>query len=246
MKQRYYLLSFALLAGCTGEPADDLEDLPAVPPPPPPVPQVVRVQPVAPQPEAFPQLQPQPRPQPANPFAKAIQQAGGQFPPAQQPRLAMPLQPQFGALPAQEDPTPIFRRIYASYAAKVAEVEKVTQSIDTRDTKRRNKYYWDPINETAHGLENQYHVDSSLLAQVIQLGLREKWPNAKDGEACAKMLRRAKVERALAMRRADAQVGDVVLQQVLALAMQRTLSDYAAREAAFQAWARRMVTTGGR
>ena len=229
MKHCYSLLGLALLAGCTREPTDDLEDLP-LPPPPPALP-VVRVQPVAPQPQAA----PQPKPQPGNPFAKAIQQAGGRFPPAQQ-QLAPPQQ--FGAPAAQEAPTPIFQRIYATYAAKVAEVEKASQSIDTRDTKRRIKYYWDPIHKTAADLEDQYHIDSNLLAQIIQLGLRGKWPNVQDGEACAKMLRRAKVERTQAMRRADAQVGDVVLQQILALDMQRVLSSYAARDAAFQAWAR--------
>jgi hypothetical protein len=133
--------------------------------------------------------------------------------------------------------------MFAHYAAKVAEVERASQGIATRDTKRRNRYYWDPINATAADLEEQFHIDSSLLAQIIQLGLREKWPttNAGDGDACAKMLRRATVERALAMRRADAQAGDVVLGQILALGMQREMSAYAARDAAFQAWARRMV-----
>jgi hypothetical protein len=235
MNSRLYLFGFALVAGCASEPTDDVPNLP--PPPPPPAIAVQRVQ-VAPQPRVA-----EPKPQPANPFAKAIQAAGGQFPPAQERehRLGKQLPP--GAPAAQEDPTPTFQRIFAQYAAKVAEVERASQGIATRDSKRRNRYYWDPINGTATDLQEQFHIDSSLLAQIIQLGLRENWPttNPGDGDACTKMLRRAKVERALAMRRADAEAGDVVLGQILALGMQRELSAYAARDAAFQAWARRMV-----
>jgi hypothetical protein len=147
-------------------------------------------------------------------------------------------------LPARrEDPTPIFQVVFSKYATAVASVERTTQSIPYRDTKRRIKYYWDPINRTAENLQSQYSVTPDLLAQIIQLGLREKWRTADPGDAAAlaKMMRRFNTERTLAMHRAQADAGSLMLDRLINAAVQQQTAIGGAREAAFQAWARRQI-----
>jgi hypothetical protein len=125
----------------------------------------------------------------------------------------------------------------------VASVERSTQSIPYRDTKRRTKYYWDPINQTAEDLQNRYNVTPDLLAQIIQLGLREKWPTADSGDAAAlaKMMRRFSTERTLAMHRAQADAGSLMLGRLIDLGLRQQTAINVARDAAFQAWARRQI-----
>jgi hypothetical protein len=238
MKPRISLLCLALIAGCSGEPEDEIPDLPAARP----MPIIPIVQQTA---EVQPQPAPPPQPQPGNPFAQAIQEAGAQLP------TAGPTAPEATRPPAlepaiQEDPTSDFRRIFAQYAAQVADVERSTQNISYKDTKRRVKYYWNPIHAMAAQLQQQYRVDANLLARIIQLGLREKWPTARpnDADACAKMLRRYSTERALAQRRTDAQAGDLVLNQLISIGLQRQMAVKTARDLAIQAWSRRII--GGR
>ena len=176
-----------------------------------------------------------------NPYARALQEAA-------QGQPALPAGNPSGQPPAaqppvrREDPMPTFQAIFSKYAAAVAAVERSTVSIPYRDTKRRVKYYWDPINQTAVNLQTQHNITPDLLAQIIQLGLREKWPTADpgDAEALAKMMRRFSTERTLAMHRAQADAGSLMLGRLINASLQQTAIS-AARDAALEAWARRQI-----
>ncbi|MGO8896883.1 MAG: hypothetical protein ACLQU5_00825 [Isosphaeraceae bacterium] len=184
-------------------------------------------------------------------------QAAPNIPIVQQPPKQIPRPPVMQALneevqglshalrdaQAQPDPTQIFHEIYAKYAAAVAQLEQDTQSISYKDTKRRIKFYWTPLDEVAKNLQQEYSINPELLARIVQLGLHEKWPTSApgDAEAYAKMLRRFNTEQALAIRRANAKVNMSALDQMVGAAIMRATAAGTAHNAAYEMWARRMV-----
>ena len=232
MNAKRLLPAVLILAGC-GEPT--VTKRPTVlglPPPAPDIPVVQRRQ------QPIPPVQPANR---MNPYAQALA-----CPPQMQPQPA----PNFGQQPAgqqQQDPTPIFQEVFSKYAAEVSKLEQATQAISYKDTKRRNKYYWTPLNEVAEGLQSDYSINAELLARIIQLGLDEKWPTAapEDAAACAKMVRRYNTEHALAVRRANSQIGMSMLDHLIGTALQQIVTTASRQQAAFEMWARRQVTPPG-
>ena len=145
------------------------------------------------------------------------------------------------------DPTLTFKEIYTKYAAEVSKLEQATLAIPYKDTKRRIKFYWTPLNEVAESLQSGYSISPELLARIVQLGLHEKWPTAapEDAAACAKMMRRYNTEQALAVRRANAQVGLSMLDQLVGAAVQQATAAGTARNAAIQMWSRRLLANPG-
>jgi hypothetical protein len=98
-----------------------------------------------------------------------------------------------------------YQTVYAEYAAGVAKLERDTSRIPTKDLRRRQKFYWAPLDRFARRLQVEHKLNGYQLAQIVNQGQQENWStqNTNDGAAISRMFRRIQAEHFVRARRAQ-------------------------------------------